>query len=288
MTPGIVLHGGAGPCRKDAYPAEEALLADLAARAFKAMSEGATALDAACAAVAALEDSGLFIAGRGASPNAAGDYELDAAVMDGSRRTAGAVASLIGYKSPIAAARAVMEHTPHVMLAGAGAAAFAAARALEPVADPSSYFTPSAGSRSVRPEDLAHGTVGAVARDASGGLAAATSTGGVLGKLPGRVGDSPLIGAGTWADERVAVSCTGQGEYFMRAAAAADVSARIRYGGQTLEEAAAGALADMARQGGDGGIIAIDAEGRMVLPFTSHGMKRAWTDAEGRAHAATF
>jgi beta-aspartyl-peptidase (threonine type) len=155
------------------------------------------------------------------------------------------------------------------------------------VDDPAAYYTPAV-ARKVMPGELAHGTVGAVARDINGQLAAGTSTGGVLGKMAGRVGDTPLIGAGTWADERVAVSCTGQGEYFMRAAVAVDVSCRMRYGGQSLAAASAGALADMEVQGGDGGLIAVDAYGNVATPFVSEGMKRAIATSGGRFEVKTF
>jgi L-asparaginase/beta-aspartyl-peptidase (threonine type) len=262
-------------------------MTDLLRQGADMLAGGATALDVVAAMVAALEESGLHIAGKGAAPNSAGQFELDASIMDGMTRKAGAVGALVGFRSPVTVARRVMEATPHVLLVGAGAASFAAGQGLEPVPDPANYYTP-ATNRKVAPGELAHGTVGAVARDVSGNLAAATSTGGVLGKMPGRLGDTPLIGAGTWADERVAVSCTGQGEYFMRAAAAADVSARMRYGGQSLAAAAAGALADMEVQGGDGGLIAVDAYGNVSAPFVSEGMKRGIATSAGRFEVKTF
>jgi L-asparaginase/beta-aspartyl-peptidase (threonine type) len=180
-----------------------------------------------------------------------------------------------------------MEKSPHVLLAGAGAAAFAKDQGLAPVTDPAAYYTP-ASSQFSAPGDLAHGTVGAVARDKAGRLAAATSTGGVLRKRAGRVGDTPLIGAGTWADRRVAVSCTGQGEYFIRANVAADVSARMLYARQTVHAAAAGALADMAALGGDGGMIAIDCDGEIAVPFVSEGMKRGMANSTGLREVRTF
>jgi L-asparaginase / beta-aspartyl-peptidase len=287
MVWSLALHGGAGPTRGRTYEAEEAHMADLLKRGSDMLDGGATALDVVTAMVRELEACGLHVAGKGSSPNLNGDYELDAAVMDGAQRRAGGVAALIGFRSPIDVARAVMETTPHVLLVGAGAAAFAQASKCAPVDDPGSYYTPAI-SRPVEPGELAHGTVGAVARDIAGRLAAATSTGGLLGKMPGRVGDAPLIGAGTWADERVAVSCTGQGEYFMRAAVAADISARVRYGGQTLASACAGALADMETQGGDGGLIAVDAMGNVTTPYVSEGMKRGVATQAGRFEVATF
>jgi L-asparaginase / beta-aspartyl-peptidase len=275
----LALHGGAGPTRDRAYDKEEAHMAALLDEGAAMLASGADALDVVSAMVQSLEASGLHIAGKGAAANAAGVWELDAAIMDGAARKAGAVASLVGYESPIAVARAVMEKTPHVLLGGAGAAAFAAKHGFATVE--ADYYTPAA-SRLVQPGELAHGTVGAVARDRDGKLAAATSTGGLLGKTVGRIGDTPLIGAGTWADKRVAVSCTGQGEYFIRTNVAADVSARMAYAQQSVHAAAAGALADMAALGGDGGLIAVDADGAVAMPFVSEGMKRAVATSVGR------
>lgn len=283
----LALHGGAGPDSGRSYQAEEAHMAALLERGADLLDEGASSLDVVTLMVRELEECAMHVAGRGASPNTEGVWELDAAIMDGAVRRAGAVASLVGYRAPILCARAVLEKTPHVLLAGAGAAAFCAAQGMEQVEDPASYYTPAVRKPLVKGE-LAHGTVGAVARDSAGRLAAATSTGGLLNKMPGRVGDTPLIGAGTWADERVAVSCTGQGEYFIRAAVAADVSARMRYGGQSLHAATAAALADMQAQGGDGGLIAVDAAGNVACPYISEGMKRGIATAAGRMEVKTF
>jgi L-asparaginase / beta-aspartyl-peptidase len=283
----MALHGGAGPVRSRTYEREEAHMRALLDEGAAMLDGGAAALDVANAMVKALEASGFHIAGKGASPNAEGVWELDASIMDGATRKAGAVAALVGFESPIDVARAVMDHTPHVLLAGAGAAAFAGKHGLKRVEDPQGYYTP-ATSRTVKPGELAHGTVGAVVKDRAGRLAAATSTGGLLNKTPGRIGDTPLIGAGTWADTRCAVSCTGQGELFIRANVAADVTSRILYARQSLHAAAAGALADMAALGGDGGLIAVDADGEVATPFVSEGMKRAVATASGVRDVRTF
>ncbi len=281
--PVFILHGGAGVLAERSYEAEEAHMAELAEQAKRSLADGSSAMDVVCAAVRALEISGLYVAGKGSSPNSAGRFELDASVMDGPSRKAGAVAALEGFVSPIDAARAVMDRSVHVMLAGAGAAAFAEDHGLEHVEDPQSYYTPAgAPDRRIIPT----GTVGAVALDLTGRLASATSTGGTLNKLWGRVGDTPIIGSGTWADERVAVSCTGQGEYFMRANAAADVSARVRYGGEALDAAVKGALDDVAHLGGEGGIIAVDSEANVSAQFNSPGMKRAIVHADGTLEVA--
>ncbi|KCZ48160.1 MULTISPECIES: isoaspartyl peptidase/L-asparaginase family protein [unclassified Hyphomonas] len=282
----IALHGGAGPVFGRDYSREEAHMAELLREGGKRLASGVAALDVVEAMVAALEESGLHLAGKGAAPNKDGRYELDAAIMDGRTRNAGAVAALSGIISPIAAARIVMERTPHVLIAGEGAWALATEYGLPEVRDPDTYYQP-VEERCLLPA-RAMGTVGAVVLDQYGDLAAATSTGGVKSKTPGRVGDTPLIGAGTWADERCAISCTGLGEYFIRAAAAADVSARIRYGGASLEDAVQGALDDVKHLGGEGGMIAVGADGTLITGSNSGGLKRGLMDADGRFEVATF
>ena len=283
----MVIHGGAGPLKGGDYGREVAHMRELIVRGRDRLNTGAAALDVVVETIAALEASGFYVAGRGASPNLDGRYELDASVMHGPTRRAGAVAAFEGFASPITAARAVMERTPHVMLAGDGAAAFARAQGFEAIPDPDAWFTP-AWRGPPRAHGLTTGTVGCVALDREGALAAGTSTGGVFDKLPGRVGDTPIAGAGVWADDRVAVSCTGVGEMFMRAAVAAQIAHRLRFTDQSLAEAAAGALAEVAELGGDGGLIALSSVGDIVMPYNSHGMKRAALHPDGNITSSVF
>ena len=286
--PALILHGGAGARRERDYTREMAHMGEVVAAMKARLDAGAPALDVAVEATVLLEDSGLYVAGRGASPNLAGAYELDASLMDGSTRKAGAVAALQGFRNPVVAARAVMDRTPHVMLTGEGASLFALDQGLEPIADEEAWFTRAGqGEDNHPPGTLAHGTVGCCVLDRDGRLAAATSTAGVFGKMPGRVGDTPIPGAGSWADGRVAVSGTGQGEYFIRVAACAQVSWRVG-AGQTLAEAGRAVIEEIGNMGGDGGLIALDRDGNITAPFNSQGMKRAWLTPDGEIGVEVF
>ena len=287
-TVALVLHGGAGARRGRNYTITEQHLHELTEKGEKQLRDGASSADVIEGAVKAMEESGYYIAGRGAAPNKAGYTELDASIMVGAeqpnpnenepfKRRAGAVAAVANLKSPIEGARAVMDETPHVMLAGRGAENFCRAKNLAFIDNPDEYYiTPIGLSREdTLKDDLSHGTVGAVALDLKGQLAAATSTGGVFGKLEGRVGDTPLIGSGTWADEYVAASCTGIGEYFILAGGAQDIAARVRYRGESLQIATQALIDDVGRLGGDGGVIAVSRTGEIAVAWNSKGMKRA-------------
>ena len=258
------------------------------------LAGGGSALDAVTHAVMALEDDPLFNAGRGSVFTAAGTQEMDAAIMEGRDHRAGAVAGILGPRNPVLAARAVMEHSQHVLLIGDGALAFCREHGVV-FAEPG-YFSTEARRRELRDvlekrrrAAVSEGTVGAVARDCNGNLAAATSTGGMTGKTLGRVGDSPIIGAGTYADNATcAVSATGHGEFFMRYGAAFEIAARLRHAGQSLQEAARAVVAALAAFGGRGGVVAVDPAGALALPFNTTGMYRGFVLTDGRTQTAIW
>lgn len=285
----ILVHGGAGTLFKGKVSetrevaARQGLTAALAAGT-EALSQDLSAMDAAIVAVRELEDCEIFNAGRGSVYTHEGGQEMDAAVMDGTRRQAGAIAGVRGIRNPIDLAHAVWAHSPHVLLSGPGAEAFAERQGIARA--PAEYFASEyrwaqlqqlqerERQAASKPPD-SFGTVGAVVLDAYGHLAVATSTGGMTNKRYGRIGDSPLLGQGTYADDRAcAVSATGHGEFIMRANLAYDVAARMRYLGVSLAEAAQGAMREFEALGGQGGLIALDAEGNWVMPFNTSRMYR--------------
>lgn len=292
----LVIHGGAGIIERGRVTPEqeagvrEGLDAALDAGS-KVLADGGTALDAVQAAVQVLEDDPHFNAGRGAVFTWDGRNELDASIMDGSNRAAGSVAGMTTTRHPVAAARAVMEKSPHVMLSGPGADQFAREQALEQV-DNAWFATPERRRQLDKMKaneklgwfdvDLKYGTVGAVAMDQQGHVAAATSTGGLTGKRWGRIGDAPIIGAGTYADDRAcAVSATGAGEFFIRAGVTHEICARVRFKGESLKTAADAVMAEVKALGGTGGVILTGPSGEMAWSFNTPGMYRGRVSASG-------
>lgn len=313
QTVSIVIHGGAGTINKAAMTAQqqrayEAVLTHAVNTGHAVLASGGTSLDAVSAAVVILEDSPLFNAGRGAVYTYDGHHELDAAIMAGQNRAAGAVAGVMTVKNPIKLARAVMEHSEHVLLSGRGAEAFAKEQQLELV-DNTHFNTefrfealqkakqalqkmPHQASVRLSPQfdpSWNYGTVGAVAIDKNGHLAAATSTGGMTAKRYGRIGDAPLIGAGTFADNQsCAVSATGHGEYFIRYQVAADICARVKYQGLAANAAAEQVMAELGKIEAYGGVIVIDKQGKPSWHFNSEGMYRAMREGDKPAQVAIF
>jgi len=306
----MVIHGGAGTILKknmtdSLEKAYVAVLTQALETGYKQLAAGKSSLDAVEATVHVMEDSPLFNAGKGAVFTNQGKNEMDASIMEGATLKAGAVAGVTTIKNPISAARAVMEKSEHVMMVGAGAEEFAKRVGLT-IVNPSYFWTKSRYDalqnilkRDAEKTELDHsnpqtsiapfvkdekfGTVGAVALDKKGNLAAATSTGGMTNKKFGRVGDSPIIGAGTYADNNsVAVSCTGWGEFFIRANAAYDVAARMKYGKASLKDASQQVIDRIGQMGGDGGLIALDKKGQVAMPFNTEGMYRGTVTEDGK------
>ncbi len=303
----IALHGGAGTIlKKNMTPEKENAYREKLTEALQAgyqvLLQGGSSLDAVQAAIVILEDSPLFNAGKGAVFTNAGTNELDASIMDGKTLNAGAVAAVKRVKNPIKLARTVMEKSWHVLLSGAGAETFAKEQGLELV-DPKYFYTErrwqslqraleqekkkrQMRKSEITPEtqdDFKFGTVGVTALDQAGNLAAGTSTGGLTNKRFGRIGDSPIIGAGTYANNATcAVSGTGQGEYFIRLNIAHDISAMMEYKGLSVQDAAQQVIAKLTHLGGEGGVIAMDRHGNVAMPFNTAGMYRAYIDADGK------
>jgi len=299
----LVIHGGAGNITKANLPAEiaaqfESKLNEVLLHGDSILKAGGTSLDAVESCVRLMEDCPLFNAGKGAVFNAEGKNELDAAIMDGKTGLAGAVAGVTTIRNPISAARAVMEKSNHVMLSGKGAEIFAAEQGLDLVS-PDYFFTQprwdaylkaKAYADSIDNIDKKHGTVGCVAVDQYGNLAAATSTGGMTFKKYGRIGDTPVIGAGTYADNKTcAVSATGHGEFFIRNMVAYDIAAIMKYKGISVSEAAeVVVMHKLKKQGGTGGIIAVDSKGNVAMTFNTTGMFRGYVKAGGESMVGIF
>jgi beta-aspartyl-peptidase (threonine type) len=302
----LVIHGGAGVITRAQLSAEDQIGYEKALNAAldagnAVLQRGGSARDAVIASVTVLEDSPLFNAGKGAVYNAEGGHELDASLMEGHTGKAGAVAGLRTIKNPILLAEAVMQHSTHVLLAGEGAEHFADTRK-DIVRVAPEYFDTEhrykqlmkakAEERQTVSTDLKgkyFGTVGAVALDRNGHIAAATSTGGMTNKRWSRIGDSPIIGAGTYANEQCGVSATGWGEFFIRAVVAHDICARMMYRGDSLAQAAEEVLLKVVPEmGGDGGVVALDRDGNVSLPFNTEGMYRGWIRPDGSRGVAIF
>lgn len=314
----LVIHGGAGAIARDKITIEQERdykekITEALKAGYEELKQGKSSIDAVIAAIEVMENSPLFNAGKGAVFTHDGKNELDASIMDGATRNAGAVAGVTTIKNPIKAARAVMEKSEHVMLAGKGAEEFAKLAGLE-IVPPSYFYTEHRWQRlqellesknSDNKVELDHdikesssqhlkidrdkiGTVGAVALDHDGNLAAGTSTGGMTNKKYGRIGDSPIIGAGTYANQEVAVSCTGWGEFYIRTVAAYNLASRIKLQQKTVREASEETIAEIGDIGGTGGLIALDRHGNYAAPFNTSGMYRGMITAEGEIEFYIF
>lgn len=309
----IAIHGGAGTIsRENLTPEREKAVRETLQLALQAghavLTDGGSSLDAVTAAITTLEDSPLFNAGKGAVFNCAGANELDAAIMNGATLQAGAVAGVYHVRNPIRLARLVMERSPHVLLVGDGAEVFGREQGIEMV-DPEYFRTDERYEQLLELQQrenmkgcsdqvaaldgfdpLSFGTVGAIAIDSKGNLAAGTSTGGMTNKRYGRVGDVPIIGAGTYAENSTAaISATGHGEYFIRTVAAHTIASRMKFKGESVEKAATAVVMDLLKNmGGGGGVIAIDRKGHIVMPFNTSGMYRGSIDINGKLHTAIY
>ena len=304
-TPILVIHGGAGVIKRDMDAATQkairVALTTALEHGYAQLKAGKSALDAVTAAITVLEDDPNFNAGKGAVFNHDGRNELDAAIMDGATLRAGGVANVHRVKNPILLARAVMEHSPHVLMFGDGAEEFARTQGIVLV-DPKYFWTQkrwqelqdalkkdAAGQHADAEKEGHFGTVGAVALDKAGHLAAGTSTGGMTDKRFGRVGDSPIIGAGTYANAGCAVSGTGWGEFYLRTVAAHEICMRVTEMHQPLKDAAEYVInKEIPKLGGDGGAIVLGADGQFDTPFNTDGMYRGWVDKSGKIHVAIF
>jgi L-asparaginase / beta-aspartyl-peptidase len=298
----LVVHGGAGGPPKGSMTAEEEnayllKLGEALQTGSTILQKGGSSLDAVEAVVRFMEDCPLFNAGKGAVLNAEGKAELDASIMDGKNLNAGAVAGVTTIKNPVSAARKVMENSPHVLLIDGGAEEFAGKQGLE-IVDPEYFITEKTKKNWEKikqqnkneEKDKKPGTVGAVALDQNGNLAAATSTGGMMNKMHGRIGDSPIIGAGTYANNSTcAISCTGHGEFFIRNVVAYDVSAMMEYRGISLKDAASIVIQEKLKsQGGTGGLIALDKEGNITMPFNTNAMFRGFMNSKGQKEVLIY
>ena len=302
----LVIHGGAGTILKEkmteqAEAAYKNKLKEALLKGYSEIQAGRSSIEAVASAIVILEDSPLFNAGKGAVFTHDGKNELDASIMNGTDKKAGAVAGVHTIKNPILAAKAVMEHSPHVMMTGFGAEKFAKEQGLK-IVDPKYFWTQKNwnslqqilkneqqnAAQNQTNHDYKFGTVGAVAIDKQGNVAAGTSTGGMTNKKFGRVGDSPIIGAGTYANNLVGVSCTGWGEYFIRSVAAYNVAAKMQYQDKSVSSAAEEVITEIGNMGGDGGLIALDKNGNISMPFNTTGMYRAAITATGETEVYIF
>jgi isoaspartyl peptidase/L-asparaginase-like protein (Ntn-hydrolase superfamily) len=283
--PKIIIHGGVTADSTKDYRSPLKTLEKIVSMGFDLLMNNTSAIDVAQECVRLMEDSGQFLAGRGSVPNADGTFELDASIMDGASGRGAGVAAVRNATAAVGLARRVLEETGHSLIVGEGVRAAVGADGALFTDDPENFYRPIFSSDEIKRSAYGFGTVGAAVLDANGQCAAATATCGVFKKLPGRVGDTPVLGAGTWADRIVAVSCTGQGEFFLRTNAAREVSARVRLAGDDLWRAADAAIKEVTLLGGLGGLIVANRDG-IAWSFNTFGLKRAWIDETGATRSA--